>query len=600
MRKKLEIEKLVNFPYFVLHYLNKHNNLWFFSDIEGPEKAFEVNLEDFSYRTFHENLDLNRLTTFLWLEENKKLLINRDKEGNEQYDVHLYGFEKNEETKLTDTPKKREFFVDFSPDKKYVLVNSNRNKADNLFRLDLETNESVQLTFHDQSSLNSLGGIWSPQNIIYYSTNTTENRRNIDIWMINSYGSNNKQLLHLSDDSLDYVNDMSNDGKLLLVCTNAKRINQALIYNTQTEELSWFGREQFQERGMQISKDKRKLLVMREEAVRSYPVIYDIETKEEIIPDIPGVTYGVQFAGDDKYLFYCRSDPQTPSVLALFDLTKNVEIPIVVPDSDYVKEDFYKPEFIHYTTFDEKEIGAVIYKPNIKEGKKYPALVLAPGGPGGRLLWDFYPLAQTLADQGFILISPHIRGSYGYGKEFEDLILFDIGGGDAKDYIYSKKCLESLEYVDANRIGIFGGSYGGFMTYLQLTKYADAGWNAGAAYVGITSWKTMYDAGMPAYKNWIEGLFGTYEDNKELWEDRSPLNFVEQIKAPILIMQAVNDPRCPIGESRQFRDKLLQLGKKEGVDFEYFEIGGEGHKIAGQEARLRYDKLTLEFFMKYL
>ncbi len=598
MRKRLELEKIVKLPYFVHHHhFNRHDNLWFCSDIEGSDKAFEVSLEDFSYKTFQESLGLNLLTSFFWLEENKKLLINRDKEGDEQYSVYLYDFEKNEEINLTDTPKNKEFCIDISPDKKYILLRSNRKKTDNLFKVNIETKKLTQLTFHD---LPSGGGVWSPQNVIYYSARTTENRRNEDVWMVQSDGSNSKQLLHLSDDSLDHIYDISNDGELLLVCTNAKGTDQALIYNTQTDELNWFGENQFQERGMQISKDKRKLLVIRDEAVRSYPVIYNIETKEEIIPSIPGVIYRVQFTGDDRYLFYSRSDPQTPSVLALFDLSKKVEIPIINPVSDYVKEDFYEPEFINYTTFDGREIGAVIYRPDIEEGKKYPAIVLAPGGPGGRLLWDFYSFAQVAVDHGFILISPHVRGSFGYGKEFRDLINFDIGGGDAKDYIYSKKYLESLEYVDTNRIGIYGGSYGGYMTYLQLTKYADAGWNAGAAYVGITSWKTMYDAGMPAYKNWIEGLFGTYAENKELWEDRSPLNYVKSIKAPILMIQAVNDPRCPISESRQFRDRLLQLGKKEGVDFEYFEIGGEGHTLSGQEARLRYDKMVLEFFAKYL
>ena len=105
---------------------------------------------------------------------------------------------------------------------------------------------------------------------------------------------------------------------------------------------------------------------------------------------------------------------------------------------------------------------------------------------------------------------------------------------------------------------------------------------------------------MPAYQYWIESLFGKYEENEELWEDRSPINFVESIKAPISIIQALNDPRCPIDEARQFREKLIEMDKKEGVDFEYFEIGGEGHVLAGQEARLRDDKMTLEFFMKTL
>ncbi|MHA1419672.1 MAG: S9 family peptidase [Candidatus Heimdallarchaeaceae archaeon] len=598
-RKPLDIEKLIKLPIFSIHpFFDKHDNLWFFSDINGPSKAFEIDLEDLSYKLFYEDLNLGENTGFMWLEQDKKLLVSRDVEGNEQHDIYLYNCDTKQEINLTNTSNNQEYFIDISPDKKFLLVYSNRNGPNNLFKLNVETTELTQLTFHNLPILG--GGVWTKDDIIYYNPRVTDNRRNCDIWKVHADGTNNEEVLQLSNDSMDYVYTTSSDGELLLISTEAKGVQQAVVYNVSTKEIKWFGGDSLQEQVIQISKDKKSVLVLRSDAIRFYPVIYDIETKQETIPDIPGIIYRAHFAGSDRYLFYSREDPQTPSILALYDLEKNKEIPIINSVSEYTKDDFYEPEFIKYKTFDGREIGAVLYKPDIEEGKKYPAIVFAPGGPGGRLLWFFFTFAQIAASEGFILISPHIRGADGYGKEFKDLIKYDIGGGDAKDYIYSKKYLETLDYVDKNNIGIWGGSYGGYMTYLQLTRYAEAGWNAGVANVGITSWKTMYDKGMPNYQNFIESLFGTYEENKELWEDRSPMNFVEKIKVPILMIHGVNDPRCPIGEARQFKERMLQLGKEEGKDYEYVEVGGEGHRLIGQVARLRDDKLTLEFFKNNL
>ncbi|MHA1407901.1 MAG: prolyl oligopeptidase family serine peptidase [Candidatus Heimdallarchaeaceae archaeon] len=595
MRKKLDPEKLIKLPTFSLHpYFTKHDKLWFFSDIDGPSKAYEINLEDFSYKPFKEHLDLGILSAFIWLEEGKKLLINRDTQGDEQYNICLYDCETEIETKLTDTPKNKEVFLDISSDKKFLLLKSNRNNTDNLYTLNLETNELTQITFHDAPIYG--GAFWSSKNTIYYSARATDNKKNVDVWIVSEDGIDNRQLLSLSDDSIDSVVDISKDGELVLISSDAKGIEQPLVFNTKTQEIIWLGNDKFNERAIQISKDKKYVLILRDEAERIYPVIYAFDSKDIIIPKIAGTIYKAQFTSDNKYLFYYRSDPQTPTILALYELSSHKETPIIEPPIEYTKNDFYKPEFIKYKTFDGREIGAVLYKPDIEKGKKYPAIVLAPGGPGGRLLFTFFPFAQMVVDAGFVFISPHVRGSFGYGKEFRDLIFYDIGGGDAQDYLYVKKYLESLDFIDTDKIGITGGSYGGYMTYLQLTKYADAGWNAGVANVGITSWKTMYDAGMPAYKHFIETLFGTYEENRDLWEDRSPLNFVEKIKAPILIIHSVNDPRCPVGEARQFKEKLLQLNKKEGVDFSYIEIANEGHVLSGQEARLRDNRLTLEFF----
>ncbi|MCK4844768.1 MAG: S9 family peptidase, partial [Candidatus Heimdallarchaeota archaeon] len=232
-------------------------------------------------------------------------------------------------------------------------------------------------------------------------------------------------------------------------------------------------------------------------------------------------------------------------------------------------------------------------------------LVNVHGGPTGQYFRMFDMFSQIFSHEGFVILNPNIRGSTGYGKEFMELNLNDWGGGDAKDVIWAKKYLETLDYVDPERIGVFGGSYGGYMTFIQLTKYADAGWKTGSAWIGISHLKTMFDKSKPHFKYFLTLHMGQYEQNKDLWDDRSAMTHIEKITAPIQLIHGVNDPRCPIEESRQFRDKLIEMGWKESTEgentYEYVEFTDEGHgAFSDIDMRIRTFKLFIDFFKRRL
>src|SRR5947209_15472046 len=162
----------------------------------------------------------------------------------------------------------------------------------------------------------------------------------------------------------------------------------------------------------------------------------------------------------------------------------------------------------------------------------------------------------------------------------------DWGGADLQDIVAGREYLADLAFVDSDRIAIFGGSYGGFMTYIAVTKAPEA-WKAGVAWVGITDLTAMYEESMPHFKYFLQEQMGDPTINAELWADRSAANFAERMQAKLLIVHGVNDPRCPITQARLFRDRLLAAGKQEGRDFEYVELREEGHGSADQEQRLR-------------
>src|SRR5690606_32240327 len=134
-----------------------------------------------------------------------------------------------------------------------------------------------------------------------------------------------------------------------------------------------------------------------------------------------------------------------------------------------------------------------------------------------------------------VIIKPNIRGSTGYGVAFRDAALKDWGGGDLEDVVAAAKYLRRLPEVDPERIGVWGGSYGGYMTFMAMTKKPNE-WKVGAAWVGITDLHIMYDSSMEHFKYFLREQMGDPEAHADLWRDRSAINFFHQMTGKLLIV----------------------------------------------------------------
>ena len=193
------------------------------------------------------------------------------------------------------------------------------------------------------------------------------------------------------------------------------------------------------------------------------------------------------------------------------------------------------------------------------------------------------------------MFAPNIRGSTGYGVEFQNLNIHDVGGGDLRDVEYAAEYLRTRREVDPRRIAIVGASYGGYMTYLALGKLPDL-WAAGAAIVGITDWREMYDLSDAAFRSFVERYFGKPEENPDLYRDRSPIEFVERVRAPLLIWHRGNDSRCPLAPVEKYATKLKQFGKT----FEIEVVWDEGHGFQKTENVVRQYQGVVRFLGKYV
>jgi len=207
--------------------------------------------------------------------------------------------------------------------------------------------------------------------------------------------------------------------------------------------------------------------------------------------------------------------------------------------------------------------------------------------------------AQFLADRGIVVIEPNPRGSSGYGVEFRDACLKDWAGKDLEDIEGAVNYLRSQPDVDPARIGVFGGSYGGYMTYMAMTKKPDL-WKAGVAWVGITDLHLLYEGSMEHFKYYLRQQMGDPEQDAGLWRDRSAIHFADRLRGKLLIVHGTNDPRCPLNQATTFRDRLLELGRVEGEDFEYVELSEEGHGSTDIGQKIRTYTLLADFMARRL
>lgn len=601
------IEKLARIPQFYMTNLNHaKDKIAFYWDITGRIELYLMEIETKKYTQIsHGEVPRALRSGFVWTRDDKSIIFAKDKDGNEQHDLYRLDIESAKVTQLTNTPNFQEHAVDTSPNGKSLLYTSTKKGQVNLYYYDFETKKNKALT---NMPTPVRGGKYDPTgSFIVFGYNDTQDFRNLDIWIMDSDGSKQKKLLSLKDGSREAVSDISRDGKILAITSDFGGTSRAGIYDLESKELKMFGEDVYEEYSGKFTSDGKYLVCLQNFKATIKPIIYNCKTGEKRVLEFPsGIAAGTQVTSGDRYLILSLNTSTNPSSLLKYDLIDdNYEDLIPVQLGDIDTNFFVEDKYIEYKSTDGLSIGAILYKPkNIKPGVKLPALVEVHGGPTKQYFRNFAMFSQIVVNEGFVIIKPNFRGSTGYGRAFTDMNIMDIGGGDLEDVAAGAEYLKTLDYVDPTRIGIFGGSYGGYMTFIGTVKKPDL-WKAGATSLGITNWLKLYEESMPHFKYYLHMLLGKPEENEELWKDRSSYYFAENLKCPLLIFHGINDPRCPISQARIFKDKLLKLGWKEGKEgektFEYQEFSDMGHGgFTDQEFRIRSFKTILDFFKRRL
>ena len=310
---------------------------------------------------------------------------------------------------------------------------------------------------------------------------------------------------------------------------------------------------------------------------------------------------GVEFSESENKIRFSVGSSKTPNNLFLYDLRDESLVKLTNSLNPVIdSKSLVAAEVIRYTSFDNLEIPAIFYKPlNASPTNKVPALVWVHGGPGGQSRMNFNPLIQYLTNNGYAILAVNNRGSSGYGKSFYKMDDKNHGENDLKDCIWGKKWLQEQDYIDFDRIGIIGGSYGGYMTMAAMT-FTPEEFKVGVNIFGVTNWIRTLKS-IPSFweanrKALYDELGDPYSADSIRLKKISPLFHAEKVKNPVMVLQGANDPRVLQIES----DEIVAELKKNNTIVEYLIFDDEGHGFRKKENQINGYRRIKYFLDDYL
>ncbi|MFO7721055.1 MAG: S9 family peptidase [Gillisia sp.] len=542
--------------------------------------------------------DSSSVYSISYFPEDDRILFRMDNNGDEIFKL----FVKNGDSihRLTPAENARAIFYTWAKDDKsfYYASNQRDNRFMDLYEMDIAT-FTPKLVYenndgYEVSAISNEGSFLALSKAL--NTNDSDlylyNLKDKDLTKINQEQSGNAAQDFSEDDSfLYYSTDAGSEFSYLMSYDIANKTSEKVL------EKEW------DIMGMGFSKNgKYRIVYVNEDAVNVVEV-QDTETGENLeLPDFENeFITGIGFSRDEKMAVLNVGGSHTPTNLYVYNLeTKEVRKLTDVLNEEIEQDDLVKAEIIRYDSFDGLEIPAVYYKPlNASEANKVPALVWVHGGPGGQSRQNFSSFIQYLVNHGYAVLAVNNRGSSGYGKTFYQLDDQKHGEEDLKDVIEGKNWLAKQTYVDGERIGIIGGSYGGFMTMAALT-FAPDEFDAGVNLFGVTNWIRTLKSIPPWWESFKDALYlemgDPYSQDSIRLKKISPLFHTEKVTKPLLVLQGSQDPRVLKVES----DEIVEGVQKSGVPVEYVLFEDEGHGFVKKENQIEAYERTLEFLDKYL
>ncbi|HEY0771794.1 MAG TPA: prolyl oligopeptidase family serine peptidase [Sphingobacteriaceae bacterium] len=571
------------------------------SKATGIFNAYEIDLKTGEQKQLTTSTD-DAIFSESYFPNDDRLIYTSDKGGNEI--THIYIRNNNGSTiDLIQDSTAKASFGGWSYDKKnlYYTSNSRDKRFFDLFKVQVDGSKEGNVYPSTMLYQNTEGldpaAMSRDDRYIALSKSITTN--NSDMYLLDTQS---KKVKHLSahEGNVQFAPQyFSGDGKKLYFLTDeGSEFTYLASYDIATGEKTKVEEAPWDIMYAYLSRNEKYRVVGINNDARTEIKIYDQSDGNKLLkidglPD--GDITGVNISDSEKLMTFYVSSSKSPANLFLYNFeTKEVKQLTNTMSKDIDPDDLVAGQTIRYKSFDGMEIPALLYTPKgLKPGEKVPAMLWIHGGPGGQTRLNYSATIQHLVNHNYVILAVNNRGSSGYGKTFFAADDRKHGNEDLKDCIESKKYLATLPYVDTEKIGIMGGSYGGYMVMAALA-FAPEEFDVGVNIFGVTNWLRTLKSIPPWWASFREALYtelgDPVKDSVALY-NKSPLFHAKNITKPFIVLQGSNDPRVLQVES----DEIVAAAKANGVPVEYVIVPDEGHGFQKKENNIKTSEAILRF-----
>ncbi len=528
--------------------------------------------------------------------DGKWLIVSRDSMGDEFYGIYLQSVDGGALTEVFKKSKVRASFQGFSKDSQWVYYAANdiQENSNAIYRYNIKS-KTREVIFSepglwrigdmkDSDNLILVKDVGSRQNEHYHFSPTTKQltpiigkdlKQDFDVAFSTRVG----EYFVLTDQLRDFRSLYSlKNGKLIPI--------KELAYN-----IEFFG----------LDEARTKLVYGINE--KGYSRVYALTAstlKELPLPQFKNAeqVYGGAFSPDGRYITFAVVTAKAPNTNYVYDFNTKKLVQWALPSSPEINtQNFVGAQLESYRAEDGTQIPMFVWRSEECKTKLCPVIVDFHGGPEGQSTPGFSPTINLYLEQGFVYVEPNVRGSDGYGKKWLDSdnganrlkVISDIR--DCARYIKEKWKIKEV----SPKVGIFGGSYGGYATLVGMSKFAGE-YDAGVAIVGMSNLVSFIENTAPYRRALRMNEYGDPSKDKDVMLELSPITYVKQVKQPILIIHGASDPRVPAGEALQFYQEVKSTVPEAGMIL----FPDEGHGVGKRPNRVLVHGYVLEFFKKHL
>ena len=568
------------------------------SDESGIFNVYEIDIAsgESTQKTFSEKESFFAID---YLPGTNHILYSADKGGNEINHIYLM-YEDGKISDLTPGENEKASFAGWSKDKKsmYYISNKRNPKFFDFYKMKVDTWKSEMLYQND----NGINISDMSEDESWFSFSQTITTSENKLFLTNRI---DKSTIELSEEPGSYSSSgFSNDNKYFFFITDVREEFSYLVkYEIETGKEEVLFQTNWDVMYSYLSEsEKYRVTAVNEDGKNTLFIKNLVDNSDVFFPAIPdGDIKGVRISKSEKKIRLTVGTSKSPNNIYVYDMgSKKLKKLTETLNPEINANDLVEAEVVRYPSFDGLEIPAIYYKPlDATKRNKVPALVWVHGGPGGQSRTGYSSFIQYLVNNGYAILAVNNRGSSGYGKTFYKMDDLNHGDKDLKDCIWGKKWLQNQDYIDAEKIGIIGGSYGGYMTMAAMTFTPDE-FKVGVNIFGVTNWLRTLKSIPPYWESFRNALYQEMgdpntADSVRLYEI-SPVFHSDKVKNPVMVLQGANDPRVLKIES----DEIVAGIEANGITVEYVIFEDEGHGFRKKENEIEAYGKVLSFLETYL